>query len=516
MVPGESKARGELGEARRVVSSLVNITADALGDITSGSQGLGPAAQACSKAFLTSLLDCLKHHDVVRPRAARWTARPAENPGRRYAVEECAICMAIAPHDCRQAQLRVGGLVYKESLHGLIVRHAFGKVYPNLNAKPSMFDVIVLGLGGMGSAAVMHLAARGKHVLGLEQFTLAHDRGSSHGNTRMIRQAYYEDPAYVPLVLRAYELWTDLETDAAEQLFMRTGGLMVGRMESELVQGSLRSAREHNLKHELLEANEIERRFPATAPRQNDVALFEEPAGILFPEACIREHVRRAQSKGADLRFQTEVQSWEATPIGVAVTTAAGERFEAEQLVICAGAWLAQVTSDLNLPLRVERNVMHWFQPRVHPDVFTPAKLPVYIVDRNQKFMLYGFPSLGGSGLKAAFHHSEIYTTPQELDRNVSDSEVDAVRAALAEWMPAAAGKHVASVACMYTLTPDLHFLIGRHPHEANVWIAGGFSGHGFKFCSVVGEIITDLIIEGVSFHDIRLFDPARFMDHWT
>jgi len=424
--------------------------------------------------------------------------------------------MPVAPHDRRQTPLRVGGLIHKESLHGLIVRHAFGKVYPNLNAKPSMYDAIVLGLGGMGSAAVMHLADRGKRVLGLEQFTLAHDRGSSHGNTRMIRQAYYEDPAYVPLVLRAYELWMELENNAEEQLLMRTGGLMVGRMESELVQGSLRSAREHNLKHELLEANEIVRRFPATAPRQNDVAVFEEPAGILFPEACIRAHVQRAQSKGAELRFQTEAKSWEATPIGVAVTTADGERFEAEQLVICAGAWLANVASDLNLPLRVERNVMHWFQPRVHPDVFGPPKLPVYIVDHNQKFMLYGFPSLGGTGLKAAFHHSEIYTTPQELDRTVSENEVEAVRQTLADWMPAAAGKHVASVACMYTLTPDLHFLIGRHPHEANVWLAGGFSGHGFKFCSVVGEIIADLIIEGVSFHDIRLFDPARFVDHWT
>ena len=379
-----------------------------------------------------------------------------------------------------------------------------------------MYDVIILGVGGMGSAAAAHLTVRGKRVLGLEQFTPAHDRGSSHGNTRMIRQAYYEDPAYVPLVLRAYELWTDLENDADEQLFMRTGGLMVGRMESELVQGSLRSAREHNLKHELLDANEVVRRFPATVPRHTDVALYEEPAGILFPEACIRAHIARAKSKGADLRFETEVTSWEATSVGVAVTTASGEWFEAEQLVICAGAWLSQVARDLNLPLRVERNVMHWFQPRLRPELFGPDKLPVYIVDHGQKFMLYGFPNIAGSGLKAAFHHSDIYTTPQELDRNVSDPEVEAVREALAEWMPAAAGKHIASVACMYTLTPDLHFLIGRHPHEANVLIAGGFSGHGFKFCSVVGEIIADLVIEGASFHDIKLFDPARYVDLWT
>ena len=396
------------------------------------------------------------------------------------------------------------------------MRHAFGKVYPNLGVKTSMFDAIILGLGGMGSAAAAHLAGRGKRVLGLEQFTPAHDRGSSHGSTRMIRQAYYEDPAYVPLVLRAYELWMDLESDAEEQLFMQTGGLMVGRMESELVQGSLRSAREHNLKHELLDANDIVRRFPATAPRHTDVALYEERAGVLFPESCIRAHIARARSKGADLHFATEVTSWEATPLGVSVVTAAGERFEAEQLVICAGAWLSQVANDLNLPLQVERNVMHWFQPRVRPEIFVPSKLPVYIVDHNKKFMLYGFPNIGNSGLKAAFHHSDVFTTPQELDRTVSDSEVAAVREELTEWMPAAGGACITSVACMYTLTPDLHFLIGRHPHQSNVWLAGGFSGHGFKFCSVVGEIIADLMLEGVSFHDIRLFDPARFVDRWS
>ncbi|MDQ6767970.1 MAG: FAD-dependent oxidoreductase, partial [Candidatus Eremiobacteraeota bacterium] len=157
-----------------------------------------------------------------------------------------------------------------------------------------MYDVIVLGLGGMGSAAAAHLSARGKRVLGLEQFTPAHDRGSSHGNSRMIRQAYYEDPAYVPLLLRAYALWADLELDSDEPLYLRTGGLMVGRLDSELVQGSLRSAREHNLKHELLEAGEIMRRYPATNPREAEVAVFEEPAGILFPEACIRAHLKRA------------------------------------------------------------------------------------------------------------------------------------------------------------------------------------------------------------------------------
>jgi sarcosine oxidase len=368
----------------------------------------------------------------------------------------------------------------------------------------------------MGSAAAAHLAARGKRVLGLEQFWPAHDRGSSHGQSRMIRQAYFEDPAYVPMLLRAYELWADLEQEVDVQLFMRTGGLMVGRTDSPLVQGSIRSAKEHNLKHEVLNANEMARRFPAVSPRDNEVALYEEPAGVLFPEACIRAHLQRATTLGADLRFETEVTLWESTPFQVAVTTAAGERFEAAHLVICAGAWLQQVASDLSLPLQVERNVVHWFQPRLRPELFRPDKLPVYIVDRNQKFMLYGFPNIGESGIKAAFHHSEIYTTPQDVDRTVSEREVEDVREALADWLPAGAGKHIASSVCLYTLTPDLHFLIGRHPREENVIIAGGFSGHGFKFCSVVGEIIADLVIEGATFHEVRLFDPMRFVDRWT
>ncbi|MDQ6768066.1 MAG: N-methyl-L-tryptophan oxidase, partial [Candidatus Eremiobacteraeota bacterium] len=260
------------------------------------------------------------------------------------------------------------------------------------------------------------------------------------------------------------------------------------------------------------EAGEIMRRYPATNPREAEVAVFEEPAGILFPEACIRAHLKRATSLGADLRFETEVRSWQARSSGgVEVTIASGERFEAERLIICAGAWLQRIAQELNLPLRVERNVMHWFSPRVRPELFGPDKLPVFIVDRKQRFMLYGFPSVFGSGIKAAFHHSEIYTTPDELDRTVAAHEVEAVREALAQWLPAGAGKHIASAVCMYTLTPDLHFIIGLHPHEPNVIIAGGFSGHGFKFCSVVGETLADLAIEGATFNSIELFSPSRF-----
>jgi sarcosine oxidase len=377
-----------------------------------------------------------------------------------------------------------------------------------------MYDAIVLGLGGMGSAAAAHIASRGKRVLGLEQFTPAHDRGSSHGASRIIRQAYFEDPAYVPLLRRAYELWHKLERTSDVPLYLPTGGLMVGTANSELVQGSLRSAREHGLEHELLSATDLVRRFPATAPRDNEVAVYEKPAGILFPEACIRAYLASASASGAELRFSTPVQTWEANPGGVTVTLEHGERVAGHSLVLCAGAWMPEVAADLGLPLRVERNVVHWFQPVSQPELFGPDRLPVYILDRGQRFMLYGFPDVDYAGIKAAFHHSEVFTTPGELDRTVKPSEAEDVREALARWLPRGAGQHLGSSVCMYTLTPDLHFVVGRHPRHDNVVIAGGFSGHGFKFCSVVGETIADLVVRGETSNPIELFSPARFQSH--
>lgn len=375
----------------------------------------------------------------------------------------------------------------------------------------STYDAIVLGLGGMGSAAAAHVAARSKRVLGLEQFTPAHDRGSSHGQTRIIRQAYWEDPAYVPLLLRAYDLWLELERKTGRALYLRTGGLMVGSERSSLVSGSRRSALEHDLKHEMLDASEVRARFPATRPHPDEVALFEEPAGILFPEACVRAHLEWATSSGADLRFGSSVSSWHANDNGaVRVVTAAGERFDANTLIICAGAWLSQQAKELGLPLRVERNVAHWFAPAANADLFAPDRLPVYIVERDPRAVLYGFPNVGNEGIKAAFHHSHTFTTPDVINRDIVPQEVQSVRAALADWLPDGNGKHLASSVCMYTLTPDEHFLIGWHPHHRNVIVAGGFSGHGFKFCSVVGELLADLVVNGSTKHDIGLFGFER------
>jgi sarcosine oxidase len=374
-----------------------------------------------------------------------------------------------------------------------------------------IYDAIVAGLGGMGSATAYQLAGRGKRVLGLERFHPAHDKGSSHGRSRIIRQAYFEDPAYVPLLLRAYELWEQLERETGEELMTLTGGLMIGRRGNELVSGSVRSAEEHGLSYALLDADEIKDRFPPLSPDPGTVALYEEKAGFVRPEETVRAHLDRAGSLGADLRFEEPVVSWEASESGVRVETPEGS-YEAERLVITPGAWAPQVLGDLGLPLEVERQVMYWFEPKNGREPFLPDRFPIFIWEPDDGNWFYGFPVQDDErGVKAAFFRAGgVPTTPETIDREVHDEEIDFIRAYLAEYVPDLAGRCLDARACMYTNTPDLHFVISSHPDLEQVAVACGFSGHGYKFCSVVGEILADLATEGYTRHPIDLFSPAR------
>lgn len=373
------------------------------------------------------------------------------------------------------------------------------------------FDVVVLGLGGMGSAALMHLASRGLRVLGLEQFSPAHALGSSHGQSRIIRQAYFEDPAYVPLLMRAYELWAELERAAGEQLFVRTGGLFLGYPGSEVVEGSLRSAREHGLPHQHLTAPEIRRRFPAIRTEDEETAVYEENAGLLFPERCILAHLAQAARLGGEARFGVKVVGWRPGPDGGVVVETGGGAIAASRLVVTAGAWFGSLLPELNLPLQVERNVMHWFAPRAEEAALGVGQMPIYVVERRSAPVFYGFPALPGEGLKIAVHHSERYTTPEVIDREVSHGEIAGMRSILEGWLPGASGTHLRSKVCMYTNTPDGHFVIGLHPNQPDVLLAGGFSGHGFKFCSALGEVLADLAASGATRHPIDRFSPTRF-----
>lgn len=374
-----------------------------------------------------------------------------------------------------------------------------------------MFDAIVAGLGGMGSAAAYRLATRGKRVLGLERHTPAHDLGSSHGQSRIIRQAYFEDPNYVPLLLRAYELWEELEQETGEELMTLCGGLMIGREESELVSGSVRSAREHDLPYELLDANDLKRRFPPLSPDPETVALFERKAGFLRPEASVRAHLSRAASSGAELRFEEPVLRWTASDSRVRVETAKGV-YEAEGLVLALGAWAPELLSELGLLLTVERQVMFWFEPVDGAEQFLPDRFPLWILEPDDGNFFYGVPAVDGDrGIKVAFYRAGgVPCTPETMDREVHQEEIDLLRGYLESYVPALNGECVDAKTCMYTNTPDLRFVVSPHPDHPNVAIACGFSGHGYKFCGVIGEVLADLIIEGSTRHPIGLFSPDR------
>jgi sarcosine oxidase len=362
----------------------------------------------------------------------------------------------------------------------------------------------------MGSAALAHLARRGKRVLGIERFARAHDRGSSAGQSRIIRMAYYEDPAYVPLLRRAYDLWAELERQSAAKLVDLCGILMAGEAKGRMISGAQASAREHGIPIEELDRADILRRYPTLSVRAGEVALFEARAGMVFPEAAIAAHLRSAEAAGADVRFETLVAGYDARAAHIRIELADGTTLETARLAICAGPWLSEAAPELALTLRIQRNVQVWFRPR--DGAYGIDRFPAFFIDREgAAAALYGFPDYG-LGVKAALHGFGVTTSPEALDRTVHAADVAEVRAALDDWMPGAAASFVTGKVCMYALTPDEHFVIDFHPRDARIVVAGGFSGHGFKFCPVVGEIVADLIADGTTAHPIgflRLGRPA-------
>ena len=366
----------------------------------------------------------------------------------------------------------------------------------------------------MGSAAAYHLASRGKRVLGIEQFAPAHDKGSSHGGSRIIRQAYYEHPAYVPLVLRAYELWEQLEHDSASDLLRITGGLAIGPPGSEVVQGTIASANAHDLAYEVLDSGQLRRRYPVLNPRPNETAVYEMRAGFLRPEACVRAHLAEAASHGADLHFEECVQEWSASSSrdGVRVVTTKGT-YKADHLVIAPGAWAPDLLHELEIPFDIRRHVMCWFHPVANAESFLPERFPIYLWEIDSEHVFYGFPAIDGSegGVKVAMHTGGDRCTPANIERLISDRDFEELRVPLSRLIPSLNGSVVNAATCMYTLTPDEHFILSLHPDHPQVAIAAGFSGHGFKFTSVIGEVLAELAIDGKTRHPIALFAPERF-----
>ena len=375
-------------------------------------------------------------------------------------------------------------------------------------ATDTTYDAIVVGVGGMGSAALYHLTRHGAtRVLGLEQFDIAHDKGSSHGLSRMIRLAYWEHPSYVPLLRRAYELWRDLEGATGEPLLITTGSIDAGPAGSPAMIGARRACDMFDLPHVLDDGASLSRAFPGYRLPPDFTALHQPDGGFLGPERCIQAHVAAAQRAGAVVHTHERVLGWTERGESVAVRTDRAT-YTCRQVIVTAGAWAGKLLTDLRLMLTPERQVMLWVEP-LRPEYFQPATFPVVYMHAAEG-SFYALPSHEGAGVKfGKYHHLRQQVDPDAMDRECHPEDEHVLRECVRRYFPDADGPTLAMKTCLFTNTPDEHFVITRFAGSP-ITIAAGFSGHGFKFCSVVGEILADLALHGVTRHDISLFAPNR------
>jgi sarcosine oxidase len=380
----------------------------------------------------------------------------------------------------------------------------------NGGAHSNSFDAIVVGVGGMGSAACYQLARRGKRVLGIERFGIPHTRGSSHGYTRIIRLAYYEHPSYVPLLRRAYELWRELETVAQETLLVTTGSIDAGRAGDRVFKGSLESCKLYDLPHEVLTAAEVRQRYPGYNLPADTMALLQPKGGFLRPERCIVAHVQAAQALGAEIHGHERVLEWEPRGDGVRVRTNRGA-YEAEKLIVSAGAWNGELLDCLEGLLVPERQVLAWLQPS-RPEYFQPSIFPVFNLQVDEG-RFYGFPIYEVPGFKfGKYHHLEEACEAEAVDREIHDRDEQVLRRFAERYFPHGCGPAINFETCLFTNSADEHFVIDTHPIYPQVSFASPCSGHGFKFASVVGEIMADLAEQGTTRHDLGLFRLQRLL----
>jgi sarcosine oxidase len=373
------------------------------------------------------------------------------------------------------------------------------------------YNTIVIGMGAMGSAAAYYLARRGRRVLGLERFDIPNDMGSSHGYTRIIRMPYYEHPSYVMLLKRSYELWREIEERAGERLLHLTGSLDIGPADSWVFKGALRSAIEYELAHEALTGLELARRFPGYQLPQDIMALYQPDGGFLAPEKCIVSYCFEAMKHGAEIHGREAVFDWEPLPQGEGVRVRTERAtYEADSLVVTAGAWNDSMLGFLRGLAVPERQVLAWFQPE-RPEFFREDTFPVFnlLVDEGR---FYGFPVHAVPGFKIGkYHHLNQSGLADDLSHEVTPEDEAVLRECVARYFPAAAGSTMTLKTCMFTNAPDGHFLLDLHPDYPQVAYASACSGHGFKFGSVIGEILADLAQYRQTRHNIELFTHERF-----
>ena len=371
------------------------------------------------------------------------------------------------------------------------------------------FDCIVIGVGGMGSSTLYNLAKRGRRVLGLEQFDIPHAEGSSHGVNRIIRLAYYEHPSYVPLLRRAYELWSEIESVTGEQLLYKTGSIDTAPSGHEVFEGSLESCLLHDIPHRVLNHVQINEQFPGYQLPPGHMGLLQEDGGFVLSERSIVAYANAAMSAGAEIHAREIVLGWEPDQGGVRVFTDRSE-YTAERLVITAGAWtsgMIPILEDLAVP---ERQVLAWLQP-LDGSLYTPEVFPVFNAYFDEG-RYYGFPVFGIPGFKVGrYHHLEEVIDPDSEIKTVTGEDEAVLRSAVERYFPKANGTTMTLKTCMFTNTPDEHFIVDLLPGNTQVAVAAGFSGHGFKFASVIGEILADLAITGETEHNIDLLKIDRF-----
>ena len=372
-----------------------------------------------------------------------------------------------------------------------------------------VYDAIVLGAGGIGSAVLHQLAERGVKTVGIDRFRPPHDRGSSHGQSRVIRQAYFEHPDYVPLLMESYRLWRELERRTGRELLQQVGLVEIGPADGVVVPGVLRAAEEHGLAVEALAAHEIERRWPGLRVQSDLVGVYEPTAGYLLVEDCVAAQLEAAVAAGAELMTETEVLGWSANEREVRVRTTAGD-LVGKRLIITAGAWASAVLSDLNLDLQIRRKSLFWFDTRT-AEYDVAAGFPVFLFERPAG-IFYGFPKLDRRGVKLAEHSGgRIVDDPLSVDRAIDATEQQRLIEFAAAHLPHLTPEVTDHAVCLYTMSPDEHFIVDRHPAHANVVFAAGLSGHGFKFAPVLGKALAELTLDGQTELPIGFLSAARF-----
>jgi sarcosine oxidase len=368
------------------------------------------------------------------------------------------------------------------------------------------YHVAIVGLGAMGSAAAWQLSIRGRRVCGFDRFHPPHAMGSSTGRSRIIREAYFEAPFYVPIVRRAYELWAELERRSGKRIYRQTGGLMIGQPDGVLVTGAIASAEAHGIPYQRLTAAQIRAKYPFR-PSDDLAGVLEPRAGVIAPEEAITAMLSEAAGAGAELRFDEPVLGWDVAADGVAVRTAMGTT-RADRLIVAAGAWMVGEIPGLRLPLVVERQRMFWLEPSAQ-GAFSPDRFPIWIWETPDA-AFYGFPDLG-DGPKVARHHGGETVSPEQVSRTVGGGESAEVLAFVAERIPDLGNRVVDARVCLYTNTPDEHFILDRHPAHPSVVIASPCSGHGFKFAPAIGEVLADLAMDRPPKYDLSPFRIGRF-----